>query len=159
LRCAPPPVCRGVAALLTGTTSANLAAGLATFSNLVISSAASNDALTATLALNSSLNLTAQSSPFQVTSQFPSLIAPTAGTVLATSNITFTWTLGIGVTGYDLYLGTNGVGSANLYNTGHIATTSFTAPTLPAAGATIYARLWYQINGVWQSVDYTYKEQ
>jgi hypothetical protein len=48
--------------LLAGTTSVALSSGSATFNNLVISSATSNDILTATLPLNSSLNLTSQAS-------------------------------------------------------------------------------------------------
>ncbi len=50
------------ASLLTGTTTSNLSSGSATFSNLVIPSAVSNDLLTATLALNSTLNLAVQAS-------------------------------------------------------------------------------------------------
>jgi hypothetical protein len=86
------------------------------------------------------------------------LSSPTPGSVLGASNGVFSWTSGAGVTAYDLYLGTTGVGSANLYNSGAVTTTSFTAPTLPSIGATIYARLSYRINGAWQSTDYTYTE-
>jgi hypothetical protein len=88
----------------------------------------------------------------------PVLSSPTPGSVLGASNVVFSWTSGAGVTAYDLYLGTTGVGSANLYNSGAVTTTSFTAPTLPSIGATIYARLSYRINGAWQSTDYTYTE-
>jgi hypothetical protein len=79
--------------------------------------------------------------------------------VLGTTNVVFSWTPGAGITEYDLYLGTTGVGSDNLYNSTGVTTTSVTVPTLPSTGATIYARLNYQINGVWQSIDYTYTEQ
>jgi hypothetical protein len=79
--------------------------------------------------------------------------------VIGTSNVVFSWTPGAGVTAYDLYLGTTGVGSANLYNSTGVTTTSVTVPTLPSLGATVYARLYYQIKGVWQFSDYTYTEQ
>jgi hypothetical protein len=86
------------------------------------------------------------------------LISPTPGTVLAGTNVTFTWTAGTGVTLYDIYVGTAGVGSDNLYTTGHIAATSATVTGLPAIGATIYVRLWSEISGAWTSTDYIYTE-
>jgi len=52
--------------ILPGTTSVNLSSGFATFNNVVIPSAIANDILQASLALTPSLNLTAQSSQFQV---------------------------------------------------------------------------------------------
>jgi hypothetical protein len=78
--------------------------------------------------------------------------------VLGTTNVVFSWTSGTGVTEYDLYLGTTGVGSVNLYNSAGVTTTSVTVPTLPSKGATVYARLYYQIKGAWQFTDYTYTE-
>jgi hypothetical protein len=78
--------------------------------------------------------------------------------VLGTTNVVFSWTPGAGVTVYDLYLGTT-AGSANLYNSASVTTTSVTVPTLPSKGATVYVRLWYRINGTWQFTDYTYTEQ
>jgi hypothetical protein len=50
------------AGLLTGTASASLSSGSATFNNLMIPSGAANDLLTATLALNPTVNVTAQAS-------------------------------------------------------------------------------------------------
>jgi hypothetical protein len=88
----------------------------------------------------------------------PALTTPTPGSVLGTTNIVFSWTSGTGVTEYDLYLGTTGVGSNNLYNSAGVTTTSVTVPTLPSKGATVYARLYYQIKGAWQYTDYTYTE-
>jgi hypothetical protein len=86
------------------------------------------------------------------------LTSPTPGSTFSGSGATFTWTLGTGVTEYDLFLGTTGVGSYNLYNSGHIATTSASVAGLPENGKTIYARLWSEIDGIWQSTDYTYTE-
>ena len=89
----------------------------------------------------------------------PVLTTPTPGSVLGTSNVTFTWTPGTGPTLYDFWLSTNGVGTDDLYVSGHITTTSTTAPKVPANGATIYVRLWYLIDNTWHSTDYTYTEQ
>jgi hypothetical protein len=86
------------------------------------------------------------------------LTSPTPGSVLGASNITFNWTTAPLATEYDLYLGSTGVGSNNLYQSGHITATTATVPTLPTTGATVYVRLLSLINGAWQSIDYTFKE-
>jgi hypothetical protein len=87
------------------------------------------------------------------------LTTPAPGSVLSGSPITFSWTSGTGVTLYDLFLGTTGAGSYNLYNSGHTTVTSVSVSGLPANGVTVYARLWSEIDGVWQFTDYTYTEQ
>jgi hypothetical protein len=63
------------------------------------------------------------------------------------------------VSEYQLALGLSGVGSSNLYVSGWLTTTSTTVTSLPAKGATIYARLYSMVNGEVQSNDYTYVEQ
>jgi hypothetical protein len=87
------------------------------------------------------------------------LNSPAPGSVLTGSTVTFGWTAGTDATEYDLYLGTTGVGSNNLYSSGHITATSATVTTLPTNGATIYARLLSYINGAWEFNDYTYTAQ
>ncbi len=86
------------------------------------------------------------------------LTTPTPGSTLAGSSVTFVWTAGSGVTMYQLQLGTTGVGSSNVFNTGHIAATSAAMTGLPTFGVKMYARLWSLIGGVWSSLDYTYTE-
>ncbi|MGD0628766.1 MAG: choice-of-anchor D domain-containing protein [Terracidiphilus sp.] len=86
------------------------------------------------------------------------LISPTPGTVLAGTSVTFMWTAGTGATEFDLWLGFNGAGSSDLYSSGVIAATSATVTGLPTKGATIYARLYYSVAGLWHSLDYTYTE-
>jgi hypothetical protein len=86
------------------------------------------------------------------------MVAPRAGSTLAASDVTFTWTAGAGVTHYQLWLGTSGAGSSNVYNTGSITATSATPASLPATGATLYARLYSETGGVWAYYDYTYRE-
>ena len=82
-----------------------------------------------------------------------------AGSTLSTSQ-SFTWTAGTGVTQYDLYVGTTGVGSKNLYDTGHVTALGTTSPvTIPSKGKTVYVRLWSYIAPLsWKYVDYTYVE-
>jgi hypothetical protein len=53
-------------------------------------------------------------------------------------------------------VGTTGVGSSNLYNSGDVTATTETVSGLPSNGATVYARLYWLINGAWQYTDYTY---
>jgi hypothetical protein len=86
------------------------------------------------------------------------LLSPTPGGMLGTSNVVFTWSKGMGITNYQLLLGANGIGSASLYNSGPIAVTSTTVPSLPAYGVTVYARLLSETGGTWQYKDYTYTE-
>ena len=82
-----------------------------------------------------------------------------SGSVLGTSEVPFAWTKGTNVTQYQLWLGTTGAGSSGLYTSGWLTTQSTTVPSLPAKGATVYARLYSTIGGKNQYVDYTYTEQ
>jgi len=83
---------------------------------------------------------------------------PGIGTILGTTNVTFQWTAGIAVTDYQLNLSAVAPGDSDLYTYKGTALTT-TAPTLPANGAKVYARLYSKINGVWQYNDYQYTEQ
>ena len=93
------------------------------------------------------------------TAVLATITSPTPGATLGTSNISFTWTAGLGVQKYNLWLGTSGVGSSNLYNSGIVTTTSVTVSALPAKGATVYARLFSDVGGTWRFTDVTYVEQ
>ena len=84
------------------------------------------------------------------------LTAPAPGSVLTGSSATFTWSPGIGPTKYMLYLGSTGVRSNNLYNSGPTSATSVNVAGLPVNGETIYARIYSFINGAWHCDDYTY---
>ena len=84
---------------------------------------------------------------------------PTQGSTLGTTNVTFTWSAGVGVTEYELRLGTTGVGSYNLYNSGDTTAKTVTVPSIPANGVKVYARLFSKLNGNWTYLDYTYAEQ
>ncbi|MFZ0304348.1 MAG: choice-of-anchor D domain-containing protein [Terracidiphilus sp.] len=81
---------------------------------------------------------------------------PAAPAVLSTTQ-TFTWSNGAGPSDYWFLLGTTGVDSSNLYASGITTATSATV-TLPAKGATLYARFYQKVDGVWQYTDSTYTE-
>jgi hypothetical protein len=87
------------------------------------------------------------------------LTAPTPSSALTGSTATFTWSAGVGVTAYMLYLGTT-AGAKNLYDSGSVNTTSATVTGLPMAGATLYATLYSAMagGGGWKAADYTYTE-
>ena len=84
------------------------------------------------------------------------LTTPTPSTTLSSSSVTFYWSPGSGVTAYMLWVGSTGIASKNLYNGSPTTATSAGSITVPANGAKVYVRLLSQINGVWQSADYTY---
>jgi len=83
---------------------------------------------------------------------------PGMGTVLGTSDVGFEWTAGAGVTDYELNLSALAPGRSELYVYKGSATAA-TAPSLPANGVKIYARLYSKIDGAWQYNDYVYTEQ
>jgi hypothetical protein len=86
---------------------------------------------------------------------FPS---PGVGTVLGTSNVLFQWSEGTGATLYQLNLSAVAPGGSELYLYKGSATTA-TAPTLPANGVKVYARLYSYIDKTWRFNDYVYSEQ
>lgn len=95
-------------------------------------------------------------------SSTPVITSPAPGSVLPGTSATFTWTAGSGVSTYQLWLGTTGVGSGNIgvYSAGSTtaSTISVSVTGLPTGSATVYARLFYVVNGNWLASDYTYTE-
>ena len=88
-----------------------------------------------------------------------SLTTPTPGSTLAGSSVTFDWTVAAGATSNQLWLGSTGVGSYNLYYSGTLTGTSAAVNHLPTNGTKIYARLITNYSGVQVSTDYTYTAQ
>ena len=86
------------------------------------------------------------------------LTSPAPGSALAGPGVTFTWTAatGSGNQGYWLFLGTTGVGSKDLYDSGQQTATSATFKGLPSKSETIYARVYTKFNGTLVYNDYTY---
>lgn len=90
------------------------------------------------------------------------LMSPAAGSVLPGASATFTWSAGSGVSSYQLWVGTTGAGSGNIgvhsYGPTTASTLSATVTGIPTNGATVYVRLFVEVQGNWQATDYTYKE-
>jgi len=142
---------------LGGTLSASLASGSATFSDLLFTTAALDDTLTATLTLNSALTPPAAVSTSALSTvngdTLAALTSPAPSSTLPGSSVNFSWSPGIGATGYALWLGTMGRGSNDLYSSGTLKGTSATV-NLPTNGGTLYVRLFTDFNGTWVSVNY-----
>ena len=85
----------------------------------------------------------------------PSITDPTASTT--GSSYTFSWTAGgINPTDWWLYVGTS-LGSADIADSLSLAGTStMHTVSLPADGSTLFARLWYKVNGVWEYCDHEF---
>ncbi|MGA2849044.1 MAG: chitobiase/beta-hexosaminidase C-terminal domain-containing protein [Terracidiphilus sp.] len=88
------------------------------------------------------------------------LTSPTPGisTILGTTNVLFQWSAATSATLYQLNLSAVTPGGSDLYSYKGAAL-SATAPTLPANGAKVYARLYSYIDGAWFFNDYVYTEQ
>jgi len=91
------------------------------------------------------------------------LTNPWPGTNLPGTSTMFVWTPGVGdIGGYELLVGTTGVGSSDLFVGGtdssplSPSTGSQAVSGLPADGSTIYVRLATKLDGDWSSSDYTY---
>ena len=84
------------------------------------------------------------------------LYLPNPGTVLAGPKVNFTWTPAAGATGYSLWIGSTGVGSNNLYDSGERSATSATVAGLPTNGKTLYVRLYTTSGKATVHSDYTY---
>ena len=141
---------------LNGPTTENLSSGTATFPDLIINTTTLNTHMTATMALTSSVNLTAQAwSALTVLPVPATLTSPAPGSVLTGTEMTFSWSASTGATGYSLWIGTTGVGSYNLYDSGARTVTSLKVAVLPTQGQTIYVRLYTYYHSVAQYNDFT----
>ena len=90
-------------------------------------------------------------SPATLTTPTPNTLTPLSG-----ASVAFSWNPGNTATRFEFYVGTTGVGSSNLYNSGNVTATAETVNNLPSNGKTVYARLYWLINGAWHYADYTY---
>jgi hypothetical protein len=91
-----------------------------------------------------------------VTLSAATLTTPAPSSTLAGTNVTFTWTAATQATQYELVLGSTGVGSTNVANTGWRTATSWEFTGLPNNGETLYARLTTNFNGAKVSRHYTF---
>ena len=84
------------------------------------------------------------------------MTSPTAGSTFACASQTFAWTATTGASYYQILVGTTGAGSYNVLDSGHVTTTSLTINSMPINGATVYVRLYTEVNERLYSIDYTY---
>ena len=81
---------------------------------------------------------------------------PTPSTTLSGNPQTFTWSPGLGATGYWLDIGTT-PGGNTIYQSGNLGTVlTTTVYSLPENGTTIYATLYSLVGGEWLYNSYTY---
>jgi hypothetical protein len=83
------------------------------------------------------------------------LTTPAPGTTLSGTSVTFTWTPGNAATLFQLFVGTTGVGSHDVYNSGPVKVDSEGVGGLPSNGETVYVRLYWLIGSTWRTADYT----
>ena len=86
-----------------------------------------------------------------LTTPTPDTLTPLSGTSVA-----FAWNPGNVATQFQLRVGTLGVGSSDLYNSGTVTVTTETVSDLPNNDSTVYVRLYSLVNGTWKESDYTY---
>ncbi len=83
------------------------------------------------------------------------LVSPAAGAVLTSTSQIFGWNAGTRVTAYRFDVGSS-TGGRNFYGGAATTNRSATVSGLPNDGSMIWVRLWSQINGAWQSTDYSF---
>ncbi|OHA15367.1 MAG: hypothetical protein A3H57_01700 [Candidatus Taylorbacteria bacterium RIFCSPLOWO2_02_FULL_43_11] len=89
-------------------------------------------------------------------------VIPSPNTELPSGDITFQWNAVSGATGYAIWLSTiqNGSKADQFYvDTGLGTETKAVVPgiKIPQNGQTLYARIWYYVNGAWKSQVISYK--
>ncbi len=84
------------------------------------------------------------------------LVSPAPGSTLAGATATFTWTPGVRVTKFWLFVGTS-PGNNNIYGGDQATNTSAAVANLPVNGQVLYVRLWSYIDGAWQYSDASYR--
>jgi len=83
------------------------------------------------------------------------LTTPAPGTTLSGTSVNFTWTPG-NATYFQLFVGTTGVGSHDVYNSGAVKVTTELVTGMPSNGGKVYVRLYWLIGSTWSTADYTY---
>lgn len=84
------------------------------------------------------------------------LVSPAPGSTLPGATATFTWSPGVRVEKFWLFVGTS-LGNNNIYGGGQGTSTSVTLSNLPVNGQVLYVRLWSYIDGAWQYSDASYR--
>ncbi|HXV63088.1 MAG TPA: extracellular metalloproteinase [Vicinamibacteria bacterium] len=91
----------------------------------------------------------------------PTLTSPSPGSVLPGPTVTFQWEAnGAPVTNWWVYIGTT-AGSNNVFNSGNLGSTTTSIPVtgLPTNGQDLHLKLFYLLNGAWQSTLFVFPTQ
>ncbi len=83
------------------------------------------------------------------------LFFPELGKAITESTVTFTWNIPIGVSSYDLVIGTTRPGSDDIRSSDVVTTNSVTVNNIPTDGRPIYVRLW-AFKDSWNYTDYEF---
>src|SRR5262249_23457060 len=83
------------------------------------------------------------------------LSSPSIASPLGGGTVTFTWTAGIAVSQYQLYVGSS-AGATDYYLVAATTSLAATVTGIPTTGGSIYVRLQSSINGSWSYDDYSY---
>ncbi len=83
------------------------------------------------------------------------IVSPEPGSTLTSWSKEFSWSVGTNVGEYWLYVGSRGVGSANIFASSTGSATSTIVEDLPSDGS-LEVRLWSKIGADWRYNDYTY---
>ncbi len=89
--------------------------------------------------------------------QAPEITSPVPAGVLPGANVTFQWTANsTAVTEWWLYVGSS-LGGTDILNTGALgASLTANVSGLPVDGRTIWVRLWFRVDGLWESADFQF---
>lgn len=98
----------------------------------------------------------ALTSKFTIAGVPSTMTSPKPGAAFTSSDVTFHWKAVTGATKYQLYLGTIGSGSDNVYKSGEITGKTVKVDKLPTNGEKIYLRLLTYFGTVSVHNDYTY---
>jgi hypothetical protein len=93
--------------------------------------------------------------PDPTPSQAAAIVSPAAGATLASSQQLFTWSAGIGVTRYQLAVGSV-QGGTSIFNGAPGTALAQLVTALPTDGSTIWVRLSSEIDGAFTFADYSY---
>ena len=90
--------------------------------------------------------------------QLSGITSPTPGTTLSGSSATFNWWAGVGVTEYEICIGTTVPGSRDVFSLTTTALTSGVVSNIPTNGVKLHVRFFSLVNKAWKYKDYTYTQ-
>src|SRR6185436_331086 len=105
--------------------------------------------------LNPTTFVSAPTCPIAPIVSIGAITSPPSGSTLTSDTQLFQWSTGVGVTSYQLSVGTF-EGGSDIYSGPPTNTTSTLVTGLPTHGGVVWVRLFSNIDGAWQYVDTSY---